>query len=271
MHTSPRLLTAFLGAALLAAPAFAAAPDQAQQHHHPKAHAKAHAAARPAAHAKASSKASAKPALAKKEDLKKPGPLADFGKETGAPEDVVHVANWVSYTRNAGRKSFVIIDKKQAQMYVFDPQGKLKSRSTVLLGKAVGDQVAQVGNTPISKLKESDKTTPAGRFPTVLGKDNHHADIIWIDYKNSLSIHRMASVSASERRAERMGSDDPKEHRISNGCVNVPAGFYNSVLHPTVRKYGAVVYVLPETKTPQQAFGSFEVPAPSKPKEATPA
>jgi len=269
MKASPRLLTAFLGAALLAAPAFAA-PDKAQHHHHPKAHAKAHSAAHPTAHAKAGRKASAKPALAKKEDLKKPGPLADFGKET-APPDVVHVANWVSYTRNAGRKSFVIIDKKQAQMYVFDPLGKLKSHSTVLLGKAVGDQIAQVGNTPISKLKESDKNTPAGRFPAVLGKDNHQADVIWIDYKNSLSIHRMASVSAAERRAERMKSDDPKEHRISNGCVNVPAGFYNSVLHPTVRRYGAYVYVLPETKTPQQLFGSFDVPAAGKAKEATPA
>jgi hypothetical protein len=32
------------------------------------------------------------------------------------------------------------------------------------------------------------------------------------------------------------------------------------VLSPTVRKFGAVVYVLPETRTSQQQFGSYEVP-----------
>lgn len=264
MQASTRLLTAFLATALVAAPAFATA---AKAPHHAKAHAKPHAAAKPAAHAQAKPRPGARPAVAKNTAPQKPGPLADFGKTSAAP-DVVHVANWVSYTHNAGRKSFVIIDKKQARMYVFDPQGKLRSSSTVLVGKAIGDQLVPVGNTPISQLKESDKTTPAGRFLAAPGKDNHHADIIWIDYRNSLSIHRTASVSASERRGERMASDDPQEHRISNGCVNVPAGFYNGVLRPTVLKYGAYVYVLPETKAPQQVFGSYDVPGAAKPAAA---
>ena len=49
----------------------------------------------------------------------KPGPLADFGK-TEAPPDVVHVANWASYTRNHKKKAFVLIDKKAAQLYELD-------------------------------------------------------------------------------------------------------------------------------------------------------
>jgi hypothetical protein len=31
------------------------------------------------------------------------------------------------------------------------------------------------------------------------------------------------------------------------------------VLSPTVHKYGAVVYVLPETRTPAQMFGAYDV------------
>ncbi len=39
----------------------------------------------------------------------------------------------------------------------------------------------------------------------------------------------------------------------------MPPDFYNRVLRPAVTKYGAYVYVLPETRTPQQQFGSYDV------------
>ena len=191
----------------------------------------------------------------------KPGPLADFGG-ADAPPDVVHVANWVSYTGNHKKKAFVLIDKKNAQVYVFDPKGKLKDHAPVLLGKAVGDDSAPgIGSKPLSQIKEEEKTTPAGRFLAAPGTNNHGEDIIWIDYANAVSMHRLRKVSEEEKRAERMATPAADDNRISNGCVNVPPGFYNSVLRPTVKKHGAYVYVLPETRTPQQLFGSFEVRA----------
>lgn len=213
--------------------------------------------------AKAPSKKKGKD-VAKKAEDRKPGPLADFGP-VDAPEDVVHVANWVSYTRNNQKRAFVVIDKKQAQMYVFDPKGKLRSRSPVLLGKAVGDTTAPgVGNKPMSQLKEEEKTTPAGRFLARPGKNNHGEDIIWIDYDAAVSMHRLRKVKEEERRFERMATADSSDNRISNGCVNVPHKFYNGVLKPSVMKYGAFVYVLPETRTPQQLFASFDVTAKDK-------
>jgi len=222
-----KILALLLGAALVGAPAFAASHG----------------------------------ATGKKPARTAPGPLADFHGEA-APADVTHVANWVSYTRNNKKKAFVIIDKKQAQMYVFDPQGKLRSHSPVLVGKAVGDRSAPgVGNKPLAQLKEDEKTTPAGRFLAARGRNTRGDDIIWIDYQAAVSMHRMHSVSAAERRAERMASPDADDNRISNGCVNVPPQFFNSVLKPAVVKYGAFVYVLPETTTPQKLFGSFDVPA----------
>lgn len=270
---SSRLATALrngllLGAALLMAPAFAAAEGKAASQAPAKASAakkatKATPAAKPAAKAKdakaAAAKAPGKKATAKKQEEIKTGQLADFGKAS-PPPDVVHVANWVSYTRNNKRNAFVVIDKKDARMYVFEPSGKLKSHAPVLLGKAVGDHTAPgVGNKPLSQIKEHEKTTPAGRFQALPGKNTSGEDIIWIDYNAAVSMHRLRKVAAEERRADRMATADPGDNRISNGCVNVPPSFYNSVLKPAVTKYGAVVYVLPETRTPQQLFGSHDV------------
>lgn len=269
-----------LAAALLVLPAFAAPQAAAKEHTGHAEHAEHKAAqAAPAkkaakapqktaaarsdeaSDAKPAGKKSAKKGAGKKEAREsKPGPLADFGDES-APADVVHVANWVSYTRNAKKKAFVIIDKKLARIYVFDPKGKLQSDAPVLLGKAVGDHtVPGIGNKPLSQIQEDEKTTPAGRFLVQPGKNTHGDDILWIDYNSAVSMHRLRKVAEEERRFERMATEDPSDNRISNGCVNVPHAFFNNVLRPAVLKYGAFVYVLPETRTPQQQFGSFDVP-----------
>ena len=83
-----------------------------------------------------------------------------------------------------------------------------------------------------------------------------------VDFDAALSMHAIASVSASERRAERMATPDPGDNRISNGCVNLPAPVFNGGLWPTVRKTGAIVYVLPETRTVQEVFGAWDVTRP---------
>jgi hypothetical protein len=248
-----------LGAALCLTPAFAAADKK-----EPPAKAKASATvAKKNAKAATSKKAGKKPAkkstrTAKKPEAPKPGPLADFGK-TEAPPDVVHIANWVSYTRNNQNKAFVVVDKKQARMYLFEPNGKLKSDAPVLLGQAVGDVIPPgTASKPISQLKPDEKATPAGRFLARPGKNTHGDNVIWIDYNAAISLHRLRKVG-KENRAERLATADIGDNRISNGCVNVPPSFYDGLLRPTVLKKGAYVYVLPETKAPQQLFGSYDV------------
>jgi hypothetical protein len=262
-------LAVLLGAALSFAPGFAAAQAEAggdaplavkTAAGKKTAKAKPKGGSKAGAKSASTKKAGKKPSTAKKEvEDKTPGTLAEFGKAE-APADVVHVANWVSYTRNNKKKAFVLIDKKQARMYVFDPRGKLKSDSPILLGKAVGDDaVPGIGSKPMSQMKEEEKTTPAGKFLAAPGRNTYGEDIIWIDYNNAISMHRLRKVSAEQRRAERMNTPQVDDNRISYGCVNVPHKFYNSVLRPTVAKQGAFVYVLPETRSPQQQFGSFDV------------
>ena len=241
-----------IGAALCLAPAFAAVE---------KTPAEDTAKASSTATKKKDTKSAKKPdkKASKKAEEPKPGPLADFG-DADAPADVKHVANWVSYTRNNQKKAFVVIDKKEAQLYLFEPTGKLKSTTPVLLGRAVGDVIPPgTASKPISQLKETDKTTPAGRYLAQTGKNAKGANVIWVDYNAAISMHKLLKVG-KENRHERMDTPDVADNRISNGCVNVPPAFYDKVLYPDVVKKGAYVYVLPETRTPQQLFGSYDVP-----------
>ena len=190
--------------------------------------------------------------------------LASFGDEQPSP-DAKLVANWAAHTGDHKKHAFIIIDKKQARAYVFDPQAQLKSSAPVLLGKAVGDDYApDIGTRPLSKVKEHEKTTPAGRFVAEPGVNSHGEDIVWVSYDLAVSMHRIRKVKEAERRFERLATPTVADNRISFGCINMPVAFYNSVLSPTVKKYGAVVYVLPDVKSVQQVFRAYDVTQPAQ-------
>jgi hypothetical protein len=189
-----------------------------------------------------------------------PARLAWFGQEK--PTDAVrHVANWTVYSGDHQKMAFVIIDKKEARVWVFNPRGELIADAPALLGAATGDDSAPgIGDKPLSKVKPEEKTTPAGRFIAEPGINTHGEDIVWVDYDAAVSMHRVRPTVAAERRLQRLASPTPDDNRISFGCINLPAAFYDKVLSPTVHRDGAVVYVLPETRTPHQVFGSYDVP-----------
>jgi hypothetical protein len=185
--------------------------------------------------------------------------LAEFGGVLPTP-DVSHVANWTVYTRDHRDKSFIILDKKDARVYVFDPAGRLQAASPVLLGSAIGDDtVPGVGDKPIAQVLPQERTTPAGRFVAEIGMNMRGEDVVWVDYDAAVSMHRVLTSNRAERRLERLASPTVEDNRISYGCINLPRDFYESVLAPRVRNGGAIIYVLPETRTPQQVFGSYDV------------
>lgn len=194
----------------------------------------------------------------------KPAPgvqLADFRGEDPTP-DARHVADWVVHSRDNRKRAFVIVDKKDARAYVFSPDGKLKDSAPVLLGSAQGDDsFPGIGNKPLKAIRPHEKTTPAGRFVAEIGLNANREDVVWVDYDAAVSMHRIRPTSLKERRLERLASLTTDDNRISFGCINLPVSFYENVLSPTVRKLGAVVYVLPETRSPQKVFGSYDVTA----------
>lgn len=186
--------------------------------------------------------------------------LASFGDFK--PSDAVRqVANWTVYSGDHQQMAIVIVDKKDARVWVFDPQGKIISSTPALLGQAIGDDsVPGIGDKPLSQVKPQEKTTPAGRFIAEPGNNLSGEDVIWVSYDLAVSMHRVRPLVKAEHRLERLASPTPADHRISFGCINLPPKFYEGVLSPTVHNYGAVVYVLPETRTVAQQFGTYDVP-----------
>jgi uncharacterized protein YceK len=185
-----------------------------------------------------------------------PAPVrtADF-KGTTASTDAHDLANWIAASGDNVGMAFVIVDKKQAKVYVFDAQAQLRGASAALMGSAVGDDTAPgVGKLAIADVKPEQRTTPAGRFVAERGRNARGEDVVWVDYDNAVSMHRVVTQVASERRLERLASNSAADKRISYGCINLPVAFYDQHIKPTFAAQSAVVYVLPEVKTVQQVF-----------------
>lgn len=191
----------------------------------------------------------------------KPGRYADFGTEA-ASADARHIADWVADSKDNGKTAFIIIDKKLARAYVFDADAHLRASAPILLGAANGDEsVPGIGARPLSLVKPEEKTTPAGRFLAQRGKNLTGEDVVWVDYDAAVSMHRVRTSIARERRLERLTSPTIEDNRISSGCINMPKAFYESFVKPMFAAQRAVVYVLPEVKPVREVFGSYEVAA----------
>ena len=197
------------------------------------------------------------------EDL---GPSAIVGKyvkranlkQEAASAEARQMADWVVDSGDNQNMPFIILDKKEARVYVFHKHGGLRGAAPVLLGITVGDDsFPGVGNKPLSQVKPEEKTTPAGRFLAASDKNINGADIVWIDYEGAVSFHAVVKGKPEERRAERLASPLPSERRISFGCVNVPVNFFKTALHASFKKSDGIVYVLPDTRSVNQVFASF--------------
>jgi hypothetical protein len=150
---------------------------------------------------------------------------------------------------------FVVVDKQQATVWVFAARGALLGSSPALLGLAVGDAtVPGIGQRKLESIRPEERTTPAGRFPSVLGRNLAGQEVVWVDYDSGVSLHRMIAGTLAERRAQRLATPKPGDNRVTFGCINVPVAFFNGLVLPTVRPRGSVVYVLPETRALNQAF-----------------
>ncbi|NRF68186.1 L,D-transpeptidase [Aquincola sp. S2] len=165
---------------------------------------------------------------------------------------------------NAGRP-FAIIDKSQARLFVYDAGGRLQGVAPVLLGLARGDHsVPGIGERPIERVRPHERTTPAGRFAARPGRNAGGEDVVWVDYASAVSMHRLRATDASEHRPQRLATPSPADNRISYGCINMPPAFFDHVVRPLFARgpaAGGVVYVLPETRTPNAVFRElFEAP-----------
>lgn len=192
---------------------------------------------------------------------------AAFGSEH-ASREARHVADWVVHSGdnrnhragNARKLPFVVIDKQDAKVFVFDADGRLRGAAAALLGLATGDHaVPDIGTRKLSSIRPEERTTLAGRFLAMLGNSTRGEDVLWVDYDGAVSMHR---VIATRDRLRRLATPTSRDNRISYGCINIPARFYETVVQPSFAGTHGIVYVLPETRPAREVFASYDVEDP---------
>ena len=191
--------------------------------------------------------------------VRSPAPIAlahaDYGNQV-VSADARLLADWVAASRDNATAEFVIVDKKDARVYVFDARARLLASTAVLLGGAQGDDsVPGIGSRPIAEVRPEERTTPAGRFLAESGRNASGEEVVWVDYDAAVSMHRVRPTNPKERRLERLATPTPDDNRISYGCINVPVAFFDTFIQPAFAGQRALVYVLPEVKSLQQVFG----------------
>lgn len=182
---------------------------------------------------------------------------ADFRNTEVSPQ-ARDTANWVVDSGDNQGMPFIIIDKMQARVLVFDARGQLSGTASALLGLAVGDDsVPGIGQRKLSSILPHERTTPAGRFVASLAPNLKGEEILWVDYQNAIAMHPVVTSNPKERRTERLASSRLQDKRISYGCINIPADFYRSYVSPALRDTNGVVYVLPETRPNASVFTAY--------------
>ena len=192
------------------------------------------------------------------------GPKRANFLEEPASEEARQVVDWVVSSGDNLSLPFVIVDKTGAKVFVFDSKGQLRGATPALLGLARGDDsVAGIGDRELSSIRPEERTTPAGRFVATLGQNLGEQDILWIAYDAAISLHRVITTSPKERRLQRLASASALDNRISYGCINVPAKFYDTVVSPDFTGTVGIVYILPETRSIRDVFPAIDVEEPS--------
>lgn len=183
---------------------------------------------------------------ARAQDLAPPDAAAEAAAVAFAASVVRHA--------DAGGRAFAIVDKQAAALWVFDGRGRPLASSPVLVGQARGDVApADIGSRPLARVRPHEKITSAGRYVTEAGRNTQGEDIVWLDYDAALSMHRVRDVPG-ESRTQRLQSPTAADKRISFGCINVPASFYDHTIDPLFSRQTGVVYVLPERRPLASVF-----------------
>jgi hypothetical protein len=171
------------------------------------------------------------------------------------PGDALELAHAAVVTGDNEAGPFAVVDKQRARVFIFRADGTLLASSPVLLGLAHGDaSVPGIGDRKMSEIRPEERTTPAGRFASEPGRNVEGEDIVWVDYDAAVSMHRVRPTVKAERRLERLATPTAADNRITYGCINVPAAFYDKYVKPALGKRHGIVYVLPEQTASRSVF-----------------
>lgn len=183
--------------------------------------------------------------------------IADRGMTGGGPvsTDVRLLVQRVVASGDHLDLPFIVIDKRDAEALAFGADGVFRGRAPVLTGLAKGDTSPPgIGQRRLADIAPEERITPAGRFVAALGHDLGADDVLWVDYDAGISLHRVLTGKASDRRLQRLASATNADNRISFGCINVPVKFFERVVRPLFKGTNGIVYILPESAPLETIF-----------------
>ena len=139
-------------------------------------------------------------------------------------------------------KGFILADKANGKMHLFNNDGSYFLSDAALYGKDIGDVMVGGG-----KL-----ITPAGKFTLVTMPVEYAGRkglglVETEDATGIIAIHAAYLGDPAERRAARLESGKASESRISYGCINTKhTTFLNKIL-PRIDDFdGGLIFVLPD-------------------------
>lgn len=187
-------------------------------------------------------------------------PEAGFSPVTQPPAPQTptqRLAAWILGTSDNKGAPFVVADKTAGTLTMYDGSGRAVRTVPALFGKDTGDV-----RTPGSTI------TPSGKFgvnPDDIGTyvDEHGENeqmgraIDFAEGADSIvAIHRLYLGTPTEQRPQRLATSDPRDNRVSQGCINLDEQTMERDLLPLFEE-GGYVYVLPETAAGRATFKGF--------------
>jgi hypothetical protein len=149
----------------------------------------------------------------------------ELERESASP-GVRQVAQWAVATQDHAGLPFIVVDKLEARIYAFDPQGRLRGNAPVMLEASPGDEATA-------------PATPAGRFVADTFASARSGAIVWVNADTQLALRALPSAPA--RSLQRLASAP-----IAEGSLHVAADFYRECLEG-LQSQPSIAYVLPET------------------------
>ena len=152
-------------------------------------------------------------------------------------------------TAQASGKGFIVADKPNGMIHIFNADGSLLTQDSALYGKDIGDVESKV-----SSLEGGKKITPAGSYTLRAREDSEYAGgkllqlVETKDMNNAyIAVHAAYLGNASEKRLQRLAAPGAEGKRVSYGCVNTTHDtFLKSILPNIDNLNGGMMFVLPD-------------------------
>ena len=186
------------------------------------------------------------------------GRRADF-RRLRLSKDAREIAEWVVGSGDNRDLPFIIVDKANARVIAFDAAGRLhgarrrcsvwRAATTRCRASASADCRHPAGGAhhPGRPLRSGDGSERQRRGHPLGRLRRRHLDA------------PRAHLNPAERRLQRLATPSIADNRISYGCINLPAAFYDEVVKPLFSAHNGIVYVLPETRPAREVFGVVNV------------